>query len=203
AGLHLIIARASNEPPGFGTLAPVKDAILSRVPQSDAIWVPYPATITNPPYTESQPQGVGNISALIKAYGDACPTGRMALLGYSQGAHVIGDALIGGDYARFPAFVNGTGVGQKYLDQIAAVVMMGDPANVAGESFLVGNSTRDGYFPRNNTESWESTGVGYKMQSYCDAEDTYCDSGTLGNASLLVHIGYVREYGSVAADYVV
>ncbi|KAF4554227.1 Cutinase-like protein 6 [Elsinoe fawcettii] len=203
SGLHLIVARASNEAPGFGILGPVKDQILSRVPQSDAVWVPYPATITNPPYTESQPQGVGNISALIRAYGDACPTSRMALLGYSQGAHIIGDALIGGDYAAFPAFVNGTGVGQKYLDQIAAVIMMGDPANVDGQSFLVGNSTRNGFFPRNNTERWEETGVGYKLQSYCDAEDTFCDSGTLGNRSLLIHIGYIPEYGNAAADYVV
>ena len=84
SGLHVIVCRASTEAPGFGILGTVKDAILSRIPDSDAVWVPYPASILDPSYFISEPQGVGNMTALIQEYGDACPDGKMALLGYSQ-----------------------------------------------------------------------------------------------------------------------
>ena len=203
AGLHVIVARASEEAPGFGILGTVKDNILSRLPNSDATWVSYPAQIVTPPYITSEPEGVGNMTMLIKEYGDACPNGKMALLGYSQGAQVVGDTLLGPDYSGVPAFGNGTGIGQQYIDNIVAVVMMGDPANVNGYSFHVGNSTLDGLFPRNNTDNWAAYGLVDKTVTYCDDEDTYCARGKLGEKSLEVHIGYVKEYGAQAADFVV
>lgn len=86
SGVHIIVARASLEPVGFGTLlGPVKDMILAQIPHSDAIAVPYPATITgDPPYPTSEEEGVGNMTQLVKQYGDACPNNKMVLMGYSQ-----------------------------------------------------------------------------------------------------------------------
>lgn len=126
-------------------------------------------------------------------------SGHVVQLISNQGAHVVGDTLIGSDYTSFPIFPMVAGIDQKYIDNVVAVVMMGDPANVAGQPFLVGNSTHNGTFPRNNTANWVSAGLVDKTVSYCDANDTYCDSGT----SLGVHVGYIGEYGSQATDFVV
>ena len=41
--------------------------------------------------------------------------------------------------------------------------------------------------------------VADKMVSFCDADDIFCDSGT----SLPVHMGYAKEFGAVAAKFVV
>lgn len=40
------------------------------------------------------------------------------------------------------------------------------------------------------------------MISYCDSGDFFCDNGTAPDA-LAIHEGYVQEYGSQAAQYVV
>ena len=113
---------------------------------------------------------------------------------------MIGDALIGADYPDFQqAFKMTQGIDQKYIDQIFAVIMMGDPANVNGQPFHVGNSTMSGNFPRANTAKWVSTGLVQKIRSYCDANDLFCAHGK----SLNVHIGYIPEYGPNAVKFVV
>ncbi|KAB8360876.1 hypothetical protein FH972_024610 [Carpinus fangiana] len=199
-GVHIIVARASGEPAGFGILGPVKDNILRQIPNSDAIAVPYPAKLGGDiTYPESEQEGVGNLTKLVTQYGDACSSSKMVLLGYSQGAQVVGDTLIGIDYEKFPVWIKSAGVDQKYIDNIVAVVMMGDPANVHGEAINHGNSTRDGFFPRNNTAEWANRGLVDKTISYCDANDTFCDKGS----SIAVHIGYIGEYGTQAAEFVV
>ncbi|MCJ1447755.1 MAG: hypothetical protein MMC23_008266 [Stictis urceolatum] len=199
SGAHVIVARASNEPAGFGILKRVADNITAQIPDSDSIAVPYPAKITNPAYGDSVIQGVSNMTQLVKSYGEKCPDGKMVLLGYSQGAQVVGDTLIGGDYSQFKNLDQGPGVEQKLIDQVAAVVLMGDPVNIAGEKFLVGNSTHNGTFPRDNAADWVKTGLAGRLRSYCDANDTYCDSGK----SLAVHLSYVQVYGKEAVKFVV
>lgn len=85
SGAHIIVARASLEVPGYGILVTVKDEILARIPDSNSIAVPYPAQIAGPPaYFVSEPEGVGNLTQLVTQYYDACPTGKMVLMGYSQ-----------------------------------------------------------------------------------------------------------------------
>ncbi len=73
---------------------------------------------------------------------------------------------------------------------------MGDPSHVVGLPQDVGNSTKDGIFPRNNTASCAS--YASITQSYCNANDTFCDSGS----SIPVHLSYVQVYGSQAAQFI-
>lgn len=72
---------------------------------------------------------------------------------------------------------------------------MGDPSHVAGLPVDVGTSIRNGIFPRRNGADLSK----FNVQSYCDTGDTYCDSGS----STAVHLSYVQNYGTAAADYVV
>ena len=73
---------------------------------------------------------------------------------------------------------------------------MGDPAHIPNLPQDVGNSTKRGIFNRTNTASCLLTDV---TQSYCDSNDTFCDSGS----SIPVHVGYVKEYGNQAANYII
>lgn len=61
-------------------------------------------------------------------------------------------------------------------------------------------STTAQYFPRQDNAACAP--VADIMISYCDNEDFYCDNGTAAN-SLLIHEGYVQEYGDQAAQYVI
>ncbi len=74
---------------------------------------------------------------------------------------------------------------------------MGDPSHVPGLSQDVGNSTKAGIFPRNNTAACSS--MASKTQSYCNSNDTFCDSGS----SIPVHLSYVKVYGAQAAKFIV
>jgi len=73
---------------------------------------------------------------------------------------------------------------------------MGDPSHVPGLPQDVGNSTKAGIFPRNNTAACAS--MASITQSYCNSNDTFCDSGS----SIPVHLSYVQVYGSQAAKFI-
>ena len=73
---------------------------------------------------------------------------------------------------------------------------MGDPSHVPGLPQDVGNSTKTGIFPRNNTAACAS--MASITQSYCNSNDTFCDSGS----SIPVHLSYVQVYGSQAAKFI-
>lgn len=74
---------------------------------------------------------------------------------------------------------------------------MGDPSHIPVLPQDVGTSNKTGIFPRRNTASCSSSAS--KTQSYCTADDKFCDSGN----SVQVHIQYVALYGKDAASFVV
>lgn len=96
SGVHIIVARGSNEAPGEGRIGSVTTLIKQAIPGSRSEAITYPATLNN--YQSSETQGVAAMVQAIASYVRACPNGRFALLGYSQGAQVIGDALGGGSF---------------------------------------------------------------------------------------------------------
>ena len=59
----------------------------------------------------------------------ACPDKRFVIAGYSQGAWVVGDSLVGGG-GGWPSPVD-----PVYAPKVAAVVMYGDPRFRSGEAF--------------------------------------------------------------------
>lgn len=199
-GAHLIVARASTEPPGYGIIGAVKDQVLSRVPGSTAEAVDYPATLTA--YVQSESDGVVAMKALLDSYITSCPGAPVVLLGYSQGAQVVADTLAGQDDTGFPTNASiASPEPDSTLARVAAGIMMGDPTFVPAESFHVGNATNHGLFPRQNVANFEATGLAGRLQSYCNAGDPYCAGGNF--STLLVHLQYVTLYGNDAADFVV
>lgn len=91
--VHMIVARASLEPPGTGVIGNVSTKVAEQLPGSNVISVDYPATLTD--YPSSEASGVAAMMSLVTSYASQCPNSRMVLMGYSQGAQVTADVLCG------------------------------------------------------------------------------------------------------------
>ncbi|KIJ23671.1 carbohydrate esterase family 5 protein [Sphaerobolus stellatus SS14] len=95
AAVHIIAARASTEDPGPGIIGTLVTQIQNRSSQTVSTnSVTYPATLTN--YPSSSAQGTAATITLLTNQANACPSQNIVLVGYSQGAHIIGHAVAGG-----------------------------------------------------------------------------------------------------------
>ena len=100
-GLYILYARGTGEPQDTGMTHGISVDIAKRIPGSKVVPVVFPATFTAPPYQDSVADGVKNMQERILQYAKDCPDGKMALLGYSQGAHVTMDSVCGGSGGVF------------------------------------------------------------------------------------------------------
>ncbi|MFD5179395.1 cutinase family protein [Nocardia sp. NPDC058379] len=120
-----------------GMLSLVMRAMMAAAPERglvDRAYVPYPAgfggavgaSVT--PYTESVATGVLRLESMIRQVHTACPRTRLAIVGYSQGAHV----------ASITAQDIGAGTGVVAPEVVAAVVLMADPTRTPGAGLFPG-----------------------------------------------------------------
>jgi len=198
-GVHFIVARASTEAPGFGIIGAVKNAVVAEVPGSTAEAVDYPATLSD--YFNSESAGVDAMKELVQSYTARC-SAPLVLLGYSQGAQVTMDTLVGQMDAAFAA--NDTiddSESVHVLDQVAAAVVMGDPSfNTTESAFHVGNATIHGLFPRQNVDLFMQTDLASRVRSYCDAGDPYCAGGNF--SQVIIHLTYLNRYQTDAVNFI-
>ena len=193
--VHVIAARASTEAPGDGTIGSLVTLIqgdVSATVSQEA--VVYPATLTN--YASSVAQGDSAIKSELATDVANCPNEKFVLVGYSQGAQVVGDALGGGGGGNLGTAAT-SGVPSATAAKIIAVIQMGDPRRVPGFSFDVGNDPNArGLFPRPSSETLAP--FASKIQSYCDTGDPFCASG----ANLSAHLDYTQKYNTAASQFV-
>jgi len=133
--VHLIVARASGESPGEGTISSLSTLLKQKIPGASSEALSYPAKM---PYTGSIPVGVTNMKAAIAKYTQACPTGKIVLLGYSQGGAVLTDTLCGGGGPQVGPKTPGLTAEEGKLVKVA--VSMGDPRFVPGMSYDAGTN---------------------------------------------------------------
>ncbi|OLN88112.1 Acetylxylan esterase 1 [Colletotrichum chlorophyti] len=200
-GVHLIVARGSNEAPGSGRIGSVADGVVAAVPGSQIEPLVYPASFDN--YSSSVATGVEAMKIALTQYSTRCPSSKVALLGFSQGAHVAGDTLCGsvsedeGEALNLD-FDQTTPVLASVVNQsVIAVVLFGDPTHNVSAPWNRGTSTHDGLFPRENITACEP--YASKIESWCDTGDIYCDVGN--NTS--VHGSYFANYTDDAVEFVV
>ncbi len=195
ATVHVIAARASTEAQGdgvIGALATLIQGDVSATVSQEA--VVYPATLTN--YASSVAKGDSAIKSELATDVANCPNEQFVLIGYSQGAQVVGDALGGGGGGNLGTAAT-AGVPASTAAKILAVIQMGDPRRVPGLSFDVGTDPgATGLFPRPSSESLSSFAA--KFQSYCDTGDPFCASGN----NLSAHLDYTQKYDSAASTFV-
>lgn len=195
AAVHVLAARASTEPPGAGIIgslvSQIQGAVSATVSTSS---VDYPALLF--PYDFSTTQGDAAIAQELTAQVRQCPDQQIVLVGYSQGAQLVGDVLAGGGGAvgLGPAT---PGVSSSISSHVVAVIQMGDPRHMPNLPFDRGTAPgATGLFPRAANQSLAP--FGDLIQSYCDIGDPFC----AGGANLGAHLDYTTRYDDDATAFV-
>lgn len=156
--IHYIVARGTTEsyPGSLGSLV---DILLAKFPNSNYEDIIYPATQETS--TNSYWEGLANGTQQIKSYADKCAKSKIVLMGYSQGALVVGDLLAGGGNnselgnITTPPYIDFTTYGQRgqcvdadslglqilTLGIVSAVLLYGDPRHMPSQSFNHGNAS--------------------------------------------------------------
>ena len=170
----VITVRGTGEPSKGQLLSPVARAISKAKPrQVDVLDLDYPA---DGDVNEGGTLGARMLIDTLNVQAEACPEQRFVLLGYSQGALVIGDALS----APEARLVGGTvgAVSEQAAEQVLAIVFYGDPRFVGGEGFNEGSfdSAVSGLLPRplGSLDAFAD-----RLRDYCVARDFICQSGSL------------------------
>ncbi|WP_052359422.1 cutinase family protein [Actinoplanes friuliensis] len=182
--VEIIGARGTTERPGLGVLlGPLARQMTTQLPQTvRSTAVDYPASFN---YQPSVRQGVDALAATMKRTAAACADTEFVLMGYSQGANVVGDALVGrsvrGRAAAQPA------IPAALSDKVAAVILFGDPTFTAGEPFNITDGTRSGVFARGDGRL---DAFADRTQSFCNRNDRFCQGGT----SLAAHLDYSKFF---------
>ncbi|KAG5933105.1 hypothetical protein E4U59_007063 [Claviceps monticola] len=192
--IHMMAARGSLEPSGTGILQSLVQEISKRHPSSTVEPIDYPAGMED--YDVSVTAGTQAVKKQITSYVERCPKSQVVLLGFSQGAHITGDALCGGTALDTGVFT--PPLSHDIISHISAIVWYGDPRHAPGKPFNKGNATTDGMFVREG--AYQSCDK-YSdiLASYCDDGDAFC--ATTGD-NLIVHLTYPNRYDEMAAEFV-
>jgi acetylxylan esterase len=195
AAVSIITARASTEAAGEGITGALVTQVVNASAQTvSRASVSYPATLNN--YANSSLQGINAAKTQITNLVNSCPNTKIVLMGYSQGAHVMLDVLGGGQGGSLGTAT--APLAANIASHVTAVATFGDPRHVPNQAFNLGTATRNGRFPRSQTQLNVLAGFASRIAAWCDANDTFCDSGN----SVNVHTSYLNRYQNAAANFV-
>ncbi|RPA79899.1 alpha/beta-hydrolase [Ascobolus immersus RN42] len=183
--IHHFLARGTDESyPSFlgylvdGVCSPILNAEVPDGTSCGYQDIIYPATFHE--YCDSVLQGSTYAKAALKEYADRCPGSKTVLVGWSQGAQVLGDALAGGG-GHMPIVecemakslpISSESPAAK---QIKAIVFFGDTRHVKGEPYNAGSGASfNGVAPRTSEMLANLKKYSDVMQSYCNFGDPYC-----------------------------
>jgi hypothetical protein len=144
-------------------------------------------------YQSSKSGGVRNARDYLKAQAAACSTEKWVLVGYSQGAHVLGDLLSSEDGP----------LTTEELAHVGAVVFLADPRFNSQEGFVAGTHAKGRNGVLGARTPGDLSSVGSKIKSWCDAKDPVCQ-GVAGGYDKSVHDGtrYANSYKDAIASFV-
>lgn len=167
----VITARGTGEPNKGQLLSPVAREIKKALPdQVKTLNLKYPADTD---VNEGGTYGARLLIDTLNVQAEACPDQLFVLMGYSQGALIIGDVL-----SEPQGRLVGATVGELSEEaalRVAAVVLYGNPRFAAGESYDTGSfdEALSGVLPRTQG-SLES--FAERIQDFCVAKDFICQS---------------------------
>lgn len=167
----LVTVRGTGEPKKKQLLSPVARAIVAARPgQVTRLDLDYPADVD---VNEGGTAGVRTLIDTLNVQQEACPEQRFVLLGYSQGALIIGDAL-SAPVNRLVGETVGSVRGEA-LSQVLAVVLYGDPRFAAGEPYNAGTFVEgvSGLLPR---PFGSLSPLNDRVRDYCVEHDFVCQS---------------------------
>ncbi|ERT00792.1 hypothetical protein HMPREF1624_02025 [Sporothrix schenckii ATCC 58251] len=181
--LHVIAARETTAPPGFGSASTLVDLILKAFPGATSEAIVYPAAgNSNRSYSLSVTAGVLAVLAQVTQFAAQCPETVLVMHGYSQGAQILDNAFCGGpdgdSLLATPPLIQ-TAIGKN----VAAIIMMG-------------NATAPGFAAR--PVGFQCPLYQARIQSYCDSPDPFCANGT----DAAFHQGYGTRNGGDALRFI-
>jgi hypothetical protein len=186
ADVEVVVSRGTSEPGTIGSLSVVANAITKGTTRTvSTVGNPYPASFA---FASSTPQGVTDLTSEITRQAAACPAQKFVLLGYSQGAIVVGDVLGGGSFTASKPLPAALG------DKVIAAVMWGDPRFNSAEPFDGGTFTKgvNGTFVRT---AGSLKAFNARLLDFCLAADGVCQ----GNGTLNINAGHLSYPTNSAA----
>lgn len=167
----VLTARGTGEPAQKQLLGPVTRTISeSRPNETIVVDLEYPADTD---VKEGGTIGVRTLIDTLNVQTVECPEQNFILLGYSQGALVIGDALAAPE-ARLVGNTVG-GLTSEAADRVLAVVLYGNPRFVGSEPFNAGtfDPSMNGLLPR---PPGSLDAFADRLRDYCVKRDFVCQS---------------------------
>ena len=167
----VVTARGTGEPNKGQLLSPVARAIRNALPdQVKTLNLKYPASTD---VNEGGTYGARLLLDTLNVQAEECPDQSFVLLGYSQGALIIGDALSQPDERLVGATVGE--LSDEAASRVVAVVLYGNPRFSGGEIYDYGSFDDQvgGILPRTpGTLSHFAD----RMRDYCVTKDFICQS---------------------------
>ncbi|KAK4114145.1 carbohydrate esterase family 5 protein, partial [Canariomyces notabilis] len=198
--LHIIAARETTAPPGFGSAQTLVDLVTGAISGAGtttitAEAIDYPAA-GGEGYAGSVTVGVAAVVRQTAEFAARCPRSAIIMHGYSQGAQIIDDAFCGGP--DFPSLNSSVPlVTLAVARNVLAIVLMGNPRHVPGLVFNAGNATAGGFAAR--PRDFRCPVFEDRIQAYCDDPDPFCSNST----DDATHESYGQVYGKQALGFVI
>jgi len=198
--IHVFGARETTAPAGYGTAGTVVNLVTQAYPGTTSEAINYPACggqsqCGGLSYGDSAKQGTAAVANAVNSFYSRCPNTKLVLVGYSQGGQIMDNAVCGGGDTNIGLNDQSIPIQAGAINQIKAVILMGDPRYISGLPYNVGSCTQSGFAPRPQGFQCPSAS---KVQSYCDSADPYCCKGNDQNA----HQQYGNKYGQQALSFI-
>lgn len=169
--VRVISARGTFEQLGGGLLQPLAQQISDAFPgQVQLTSLDYAANSD----TGSAADGVNKLVSMLNGQAEQCPAQASVLLGYSQGAMVVADALT--EPSRRTNEDNGYALSSTASKNILAIDLFGEPRFNAKASYDVGDFSKQANGMMGARGLHELDAYASRMQSYCNATDMVCQT---------------------------
>ncbi|VZI19827.1 unnamed protein product [Fusarium fujikuroi] len=198
--IHIFGARETSVAPGFGSAGQLVDMIKADHPGATSEAIDYPAcggqaSCGGVQYGDSAKQGTQAVTTAVNGLNQRCPQTKIVLVGYSQGGQIMDNNICGGPDSGAGISDSSVPLSASAVQQVKAVIMLGDPRYVSGLSYGVGTCTAGGFDARPAGFTCPNAD---KVQIYCDSQDPFCCNGNDSNH----HQQYVSIYGKEALAFV-
>ncbi|CAG1973131.1 unnamed protein product [Fusarium graminearum] len=125
-------------------------------------------------YGVSAKQGTEAVTTAVNGLNKRYPNTKIVMIGYSEGGQIMDNNICGGPDNGASISASNVPLSASAVEQVKAVIMMGDPRFIHGLAYGVGTCDAGGFDAR--PEGFVCPNAG-KIQSYCDSQDPYCCNG--------------------------